>query len=205
MADNKIDINDYSNYRYNDREKSFCKQYITNGWRPGEAAISAGYSKKTASQIASRLLTNVKIQAYIKHLRQNIEETTGISKERIVQALVNMAFSSLGDYRENWMKQVEYDSLTKEQKACISEIETDYKQVKLKEPDEFDKKGNRTKVGRSKTTNIPIIKFKLYSRLDAIKEINKIMAYYSAEKHQFEGDMNIVWKEEKTYKNTDEK
>jgi phage terminase small subunit len=50
----------------NEKQKAFADYYITNGCNGTQAAIQAGYSEKTAGQIASRLLKDVKIQEYIK-------------------------------------------------------------------------------------------------------------------------------------------
>jgi phage terminase small subunit len=47
------------------REQRFAREYLLdlNGTR---AAIAAGYSAKTASQAASRMLRNVKVRALLK-------------------------------------------------------------------------------------------------------------------------------------------
>lgn len=158
--------------KVNKRQDAFCKEYILNGWNATQAAIKAGYSKKNADVIAAQNLVKVSIQEHIKYLQANIELTTGISKEKIITALAEMAFSSMGDFKENWMKLVEYESLTREQKACIQEIENDIKVVKTKDP----------KSGKWKTQNVPIVRFKLYSRTAAIDIINKMLGYYSTGK-----------------------
>lgn len=44
-----------------EKYKIFAKTYVMNGFNGKEAAISAGYSTKTAEQQASRLLRNVKV------------------------------------------------------------------------------------------------------------------------------------------------
>lgn len=49
------------------KTKKFCEYYVASG-NAAESTIKAGYSKKTAEQIASRLLRNVKIQQYIEKL-----------------------------------------------------------------------------------------------------------------------------------------
>lgn len=47
------------------KQKAFADEYIINGGNATQAAIKAGYSKKTAEATASRLLRNVKIVEYI--------------------------------------------------------------------------------------------------------------------------------------------
>ena len=46
------------------KQQRFCDEYLID-LNATQAAIRAGYSKKTAAQTAARLLTNVKIQEYI--------------------------------------------------------------------------------------------------------------------------------------------
>ena len=63
----------------------FCVCYIECDYNGTEAAEKAGYSKKTARQQASRLLTNVNITAYVRILQLIAIETSGLSSECITQ------------------------------------------------------------------------------------------------------------------------
>ena len=47
------------------KEEKFAKEYVKNGGNAAQAAVAAGYSEKTARQIASKKLTKVDIFAYI--------------------------------------------------------------------------------------------------------------------------------------------
>jgi len=51
----------------------FCEEYIKNGGNATQAAIQAGYSKKSAKQQGSRLLTNVDVSEYIAEKMEEIE------------------------------------------------------------------------------------------------------------------------------------
>lgn len=64
----------------------FCEEYLIdlNGT---QAAIRAGYSKKTANEQASRLLVNVNIQAFIKEKQETISAKLGISAEWVLNRL----------------------------------------------------------------------------------------------------------------------
>lgn len=48
-----------------EKNKMFCDYWLSNGCNGTQAAISSGYSKKTAKEIASELLTKPNIQEYI--------------------------------------------------------------------------------------------------------------------------------------------
>lgn len=54
------------------RERLFCQHYARAPSGTG-AAIAAGYSEKTARQIASRLLTKVYIRQYIAELSEELD------------------------------------------------------------------------------------------------------------------------------------
>lgn len=75
----------------NEKQLAFCREYIID-FNQTQSAIRAGYSEKTAGATASRLLTNVKIQAEIKRLVNERAERTGITADRVVQQLAKIAF-----------------------------------------------------------------------------------------------------------------
>ncbi len=72
-----------------EKQKQFCKEFLIdlNGT---QAAIRAGYSKKTANRIASRLLTNVDIQVYIKELIENRNKRIKITQDEVVANIIEV-------------------------------------------------------------------------------------------------------------------
>lgn len=71
------------------KQERFCLEYLKdlNG---KQSAIRAGYSKKTANEQASRLLTNVNVRAFIDSKKAKVEEKTLITVERVVTNLVEI-------------------------------------------------------------------------------------------------------------------
>lgn len=67
----------------NPKQKRFADEYLIdlNGT---QAAIRCGYSAKTAAEQASRLLTDVRITAYIKERGQTIADKLGINAEYVL-------------------------------------------------------------------------------------------------------------------------
>jgi phage terminase small subunit len=51
-----------------DQQKLFCEHYVANGGNGSQAAIAAGYERKSARQQACRLMGREDIQAYINEL-----------------------------------------------------------------------------------------------------------------------------------------
>lgn len=79
------------------RQERFVDEYLLdlNG---KQAAIRAGYSEKTAEVQASRLLSNVKVQAQIQKRRQERVERTEITQDMVLYELATIAFANAADY-----------------------------------------------------------------------------------------------------------
>jgi len=69
------------------KQQRFVDEYMTdcNG---AQAAIRAGYSKKTAKEQASRLLTKVNVQQSIAARQSALSEKTGVTQEMIIAGLL---------------------------------------------------------------------------------------------------------------------
>lgn len=72
-----------------EKQKRFCNEYLIdlNGT---QAAIRAGYSKKTANRIASENLSKLDIQNYIKELQEGIRKRNKISQDEILLDLIEI-------------------------------------------------------------------------------------------------------------------
>ena len=71
------------------RQIDFVQEYMkTNNVR--QSAIKAGYSQKTASVQGSRLLTNVKVSAYINAINERLESDKIADIEEVMQYLTSV-------------------------------------------------------------------------------------------------------------------
>lgn len=77
-----------------DKQKRFCEEYLID-LNATQAAIRAGYSKKTADRIASENLKKLEIQNYLNGLMEKRSEDTGITAEKVVKELEIIAFSDV--------------------------------------------------------------------------------------------------------------
>lgn len=77
MSDNKKKV-------LTDKQEAFCYAYVelNNGT---QAAIKAGYSKKTAREQASRLLSKVNIQSKIAELRKPEQERSIATAQEVME------------------------------------------------------------------------------------------------------------------------
>jgi len=73
-----------------EKQKAFSDQFVVD-FNGTQAAIRAGYSKKTAESQASRLLRNVKVQEYIKSLQEKQREELEIEAQYITDSVKSIA------------------------------------------------------------------------------------------------------------------
>lgn len=70
----------------NVRQQKFCDYYLQSG-NATEAAIKAGYSKRTAYSIGQRLLKNVEIEKYLSEHRQKAHNSRIATAEEVLEFL----------------------------------------------------------------------------------------------------------------------
>ena len=73
------------------RQQNFVDEYLKD-LNATQAAIRAGYSKKTAAVQAARLLTNVQISKAVALARDKQQTRTGISADRALKEAARLAF-----------------------------------------------------------------------------------------------------------------
>ena len=109
------------------KQQAFCDEYLID-LNATQAAIRAGYSKKTAVQTASRLLTNVKVQEYLQEKQKKREQRTEITQDMVLRELALIAFSNAADYTK--VVEKEFTQLVQGVETPI--LDTEGKPVKYK-------------------------------------------------------------------------
>lgn len=79
------------NDELNEQQEKFCLEFRRHNGNKKEAAIAAGYSKKSASALASQLLKLPKVQKRIQELAKDAERKTIISIIERQQVLSQIA------------------------------------------------------------------------------------------------------------------
>jgi len=70
------------------KQELFCREYVVD-MNATQAAIRAGYSKKTATPTASRLLTYVNIQNRVKELKEQKCSKIELSVESVMNGILD--------------------------------------------------------------------------------------------------------------------
>jgi phage terminase small subunit len=106
------------------KQARFAAEYIAdlNG---KQAAIRSGYSADTSEVQASRLLRNAKVRTAIKEEMQARSRRTGITADRVVLELAELAFSNIFDFIEvcaDGSVQIDLLRATRDRAAAIHDV-----------------------------------------------------------------------------------
>lgn len=83
-----------------DKQKAFCEQYVLTG-NATQAAITAGYSKNTASSTGYKLKHNTHIQDYCDQLIREQNKIYEITKTEIIGVLKKTMLNAIKDSDSN--------------------------------------------------------------------------------------------------------
>ena len=109
------------------KQQRFCDEYLID-LNATQAAIRAGYSKKTANEQGARLLVNVSIQKKIFELQKEREKRTEITQDSVLRELALIAFAKASDYA----KVVEKDAMVEVDGNMVPVLDEDGNQVKYR-------------------------------------------------------------------------
>lgn len=145
-----------------EQQKLFAYAYFNNKGNATDAAIKAGYSKKTATQIASRLLTKVNVQDIIKELNAELKERAIVTKEQIAAELAKIGFSDIRQLFDENSRLLEVKDIPDDVAACLSSVEVD--QIWGASLD------GRVQIGDTK-------KVKVWDKLKALAQLTEMYGY----------------------------
>ena len=123
------------------KQKIFADFYLTKAKKNGtEAAILAGYSKKTACEMASQNLRKLHIQEYIREALDKQSKRTEITADNVLKEVAKLAFSNIQHLISvhNGQAYIDLTELTDDQWACISSVSTDTQSFRV------NKKGKKS-------------------------------------------------------------
>lgn len=147
----------------NPKQQAFVNEYVKD-FNGTQAAIRAGYSKKTANEQAAQLLAKLSIQQAVKGFQQKVAQNTEVTVESLILELKKIAFSDVGKYLEPGNEVTDIAALPPEVRAAVASVK--------KTVTEFDG-GSKTSVG-----------FTLHSKLQAIEMLAKHLGFYEKDNKQ---------------------
>lgn len=159
--------------KLNDKQGLFVSEYQVD-WNATQAAIRAGYSKKTAYSIGQRLLKHVEVAKAIKKAKEDREKRLEVTAERISEELAKIGYSNVKDFvkfdADGVVTITDSEDLTPDQAACIAEVVQS----------ETDKGCN--------------FKFKLHDKLKALELMGKHKKMFT-DKVEHSGNFTVVMRD----------
>lgn len=159
------------------KQRLFVLEYLID-LNATKAAERAGYSKRTAQEQGSRLLSNAMVSAEIAAIQEKRFQRLGITADAVLQELAKIAFCNMFDYiavTPTGEARVDLSRLTRDQAAAISEVTVE----------EFTE---RTGEGRDGFEKVKRIKFKLSDKRGALVDLGRHLKLFT-EKVEVEGKL----------------
>lgn len=92
----------------NIKQRAFADEYIINGGNATQAAITAGYSEKTAYSQGQRLLKNVEVEKYIESRVKEIQDERILKQKDILVMLSEIGAGKIPEVKEVITKRAEF-------------------------------------------------------------------------------------------------
>lgn len=148
-----------------DNHIKFADKYFET-LNASESALYAGFSSDCAKQSGYQLLQREDIQEYLKELRAEYSEKSGISKMRVLDEYRKIAFSDVRNVLtiDGGLKSI--DELDDDTSGAIASIESF---------DEIDRSGERMGTNR---------KIKLHDKLRALEALSKHLGLFEKDNEQ---------------------
>lgn len=115
-----------------EKQRRFCLEFIVDG-NGTQAAIRAGYSKRTSKTIASENLTKPIVIDYLNKLRNESAERNKIKPDDIIQELKALGFWNMQDFVDEGNQIKDLTKLPRELTKSVVGIKV--KQTYLPNPD----------------------------------------------------------------------
>lgn len=137
------------NDELNQKQNIFAREYIID-LNATQAAIRAGYSENTADVQGSRLLGNVKVQAYISYLMDERSKRLEIKADNVLKEIAKLAFANIKRLYDENGKLMSINELADEVAVTLQEITEDTigEDIVRRKYKLADKKGNLELLGR---------------------------------------------------------
>lgn len=166
------------------KQERFCEEYLVD-LNASAAARRAGYSKDTAAEQGTRLLSNVQVSERISAMRQERSERVQVDSDRVLRELCLLGFSNMMDYvtpQDDGSMVMDFSAITRDKAAAIQEFVVD---------EYMDGKGEDARPVKK-------TKFKLADKKSALVEIGRHLGMFDDKLRLMGSDggpLNVVIKQ----------
>jgi Phage terminase, small subunit len=146
-----------------EKQKKFADEYLID-LNATQAAARAGYKDPNFGR---QLLTKTNVSEYIQKRQKDIQVKTEITQERVLAELVKIGFANITDF-------LDYETVKRIVEYKNGEPVIDWTMiVNAKNSSEVD----GSAIQEVSASRDGTFKFKLYSKLDALEKITKILGF----------------------------
>lgn len=162
--------------KLNPKQARFVAEYLID-MNATQAAIRAGYSKRTAKAQGSRLLTNADVAAAVQARQGRLAEKLEVTQERVIAELAKIGFANMADYMtvdSRGDPALDFSALTRDQAAALTEVTVD---------DYVEGRGENAR-------DVRRVKFKLADKRAALVDLGKHLGMFT-ERVEHSGSVTI--------------
>lgn len=155
------------------KQENFCNYYLEcgNASEAYRCAYSCSNMKdESINRKAVELLNNGNVATRVRELQEEQKNKSDITKEKILDELSSIAFSSIADMHNSWIERAEFDKLTSKQKSAIKSISTKILKKNIGTSDDPE------------IVDVEYVKIELHDKLKAIERICKMLGWDAPEK-----------------------
>lgn len=160
------------------RQALFVQEYLKD-FNATQAAIRAGYAKKSANREGPKLLSNPVIAAGVAKAQEQVKKKFEITIDEIAAEMKNLGFANMQDYMSigpDGDPVLDWSKLTREQAAALAEVTVE------------DFKDGRGKGAR----DVRKVRFKLADKRQSLVDLARLCGLLGPEKVEHSGKLEVT-------------
>jgi phage terminase small subunit len=162
------------------RQQRFVEEYLVD-LNATQAAIRAGYSRKTAQEQSSRLLLNVMVAAAVATAQAKRSERTAVTADLVLAELAKLGFANMADYMKagpDGEPYLDFASLTRDQAAALQEVTVETFMVAGEDREDLEDQPHGGALRRPAGREVRRVKFKLADKRAALVDIGRHLGMF---------------------------
>ena len=155
-----------------EKQKRFCDEYLID-LNATQAAIRAGYSKRTANEQGAQNLAKLSVQEYIREKQKSLANKLQITQEMVLEGYRRLAFYGVRKFYDENNQLLDVSKLDDETAFALTGID----------------------VTEEKTMNVVTAytkKIKMSDRRSALDSICKVLGFNAPEKHEVSAEEKFM-------------
>jgi phage terminase small subunit len=158
------------------KQVRFVEEYLID-LNATQAAIRAGYSRKTAALIGHENLRKPNVAEAIEKATAKRSERAGLTGDMVIDELRKIGFANMADYMKagpGGDPYLDFSALTRDQTAALHEVTVE---------DYVDGRGDDAR-------DVKRVKFKLYDKRAALVDLGRHLGLFEI-KHRIDGKIEV--------------